>query len=218
MSTWCPGGRRTVSRASSGRAPNTHPTQSPSPRGTRSRRRCARARYRIQIVNNPSISALWAADGPIENRRARPLHPRRVGAWSTRIGTLRRNAWKWWKNSRYPKTSGRDADREIGKEAHCMPGPGTRIDRFVIERLLGRGGMAEVYAARDTHLRRLVALKLLRSDRDDSAATARLLREARAASSFQHPGAVVVYDVFEHEGSAYMAMELVSGRTLRSYV
>lgn len=99
-----------------------------------------------------------------------------------------------------------------------MPGPGTRIDRFVIERLLGRGGMAEVYAARDTHLRRLVALKLLRSDRDDAAATARLLREARAAASFQHPGAVVVYDVFENDGAAYMAMELVSGRTLRSYI
>src|SRR5262245_14330857 len=99
-----------------------------------------------------------------------------------------------------------------------MPGPGTRIDRFVIERLLGRGGMAEVYAARDTHLRRLVALKRLRSDRADAAATARLLREARAASSFEHLGAVVVYDVFEHEGSAYMSMELVSGRTLRSYI
>lgn len=99
-----------------------------------------------------------------------------------------------------------------------MPGPGERIDRFVIERLLGRGGMAEVYAARDTQLRRLVALKRLRSDRDDSAATARLIREARAAASFQHPGAVIVYDVFEHEGAAYMAMELVSGRALRSYI
>ncbi len=99
-----------------------------------------------------------------------------------------------------------------------MAGPGTRIDRFVIERLLGRGGMAEVYAARDTQLRRLVALKRLRSDKDDSAATQRLMREARAAASFQHPGAVVVYDIFELDGAAYMAMELVTGHTLRSYI
>ncbi|MEZ4311654.1 MAG: serine/threonine-protein kinase [Polyangiaceae bacterium] len=84
--------------------------------------------------------------------------------------------------------------------------------------MLGRGGMAEVYAARDTQLRRLVALKRLRSDKEDAAATARLLREARAAASFQHPGAVVVYDVFEHDEAAYMAMEMVTGRTLRSYI
>ena len=99
-----------------------------------------------------------------------------------------------------------------------MLGPGTRIDRFVIERLLGRGGMAEVYAARDSQLRRLVALKVLRGDNDDPAGTARLVREARAAASFQHPGAVTVYDVIEHEGTPYIAMELVRGRTLRSYV
>ncbi|MBK8259388.1 MAG: protein kinase [Polyangiaceae bacterium] len=99
-----------------------------------------------------------------------------------------------------------------------MAAPGTRIDRFVIDRLLGRGGMAEVYAARDTHLRRVVALKVLHSRRGDTSATQRLLREARAAASFQHPGAVVVYDAFEHDGAAYMAMELVNGRTLRSFV
>src|SRR5262245_33528332 len=98
-----------------------------------------------------------------------------------------------------------------------MLGPGTRIDRFVIERLLGRGGMAEVYAARDTQLRRLVALKRLLRD-NDAVSTARLVREARAAASLQHPGAVTVYDVLEHEGSPYMAMELVAGRSLRDHI
>jgi len=96
--------------------------------------------------------------------------------------------------------------------------PGHRIDRFVIERLLGRGGMAEVYAARDTQLARRVALKRLRGGKDDATSTVRFLREARFASAFHHPCAVVVYDIFEHENQPYIAMELVEGQTLRSLV
>src|SRR4029078_10863189 len=95
---------------------------------------------------------------------------------------------------------------------------GTRVDRFIIERLVGRGGMAEVYAARDTQLRRLVALKRLRSGSGDATNTLRFLREARFASAFHHPCAVVVYDIFEHDNQPYIAMEFVEGRTLRSYV
>jgi len=96
--------------------------------------------------------------------------------------------------------------------------PGQRIDRFQIERLLGRGGMAEVYLARDTQLARWVALKRLRGGRGDATSTVRFLREARFASSFHHPCAVVVYDIFEHEDQPYIAMEFVEGRTLRSLV
>jgi serine/threonine protein kinase len=97
--------------------------------------------------------------------------------------------------------------------------PGTKIDdRFVIDRLLGKGGMAEVYAAKDTQLGRRVALKRLRGGKGDATSTVRLLREARFAASFQHPSAVVIYDVFEHDNLPYIAMELVEGQTLRSLV
>ncbi|MFO0587972.1 MAG: protein kinase [Polyangiaceae bacterium] len=96
--------------------------------------------------------------------------------------------------------------------------PGQRIDRFIIERLLGRGGMAEVYLARDTQLARRVALKRLRGERDDATSTVRFLREARFASAFHHPCAVTVYDIFEHENQPYIAMEYVEGKTLRALV
>ncbi len=96
--------------------------------------------------------------------------------------------------------------------------PGHRIDRFIIERLLGRGGMAEVYLARDTQLARRVALKRLRGGRGDATSTVRFLREARFASAFHHPCAVVVYDIFEHEDQPYIAMEYVEGKTLRALV
>jgi len=95
--------------------------------------------------------------------------------------------------------------------------PGTRFDRYIVEALLGQGGMGEVYLAQDTRLGRRIALKLLHPDAASSA-NARLVREARAAAAFEHPHAVVVYDVGEHEGAPYIAMELVRGKSLRAYI
>jgi tetratricopeptide (TPR) repeat protein len=79
--------------------------------------------------------------------------------------------------------------------------------------------MGEVWLAEDTRLHRLVALKMLpRKDAEDAEAAARLLREARVASSLSHPNVAVVYDVgeAEHGGriACYVAMEYVKGRTL----
>jgi serine/threonine-protein kinase len=99
--------------------------------------------------------------------------------------------------------------------------PGDRVDRFVLEALVGQGGMGAVYRARDPKLQRRVALKLLRVDQADDTAsegTARLLREARAAAALEHPNAVAIYDVGEHDGLPYIAMELVEGRSLRAHV
>ena len=104
--------------------------------------------------------------------------------------------------------------------------PGDRIDRYEILDLLGGGGMGEVYRARDPKLERNIALKILR-DVDLRAGTdggARLLREARAAAALSHPNVLAVYDVGEVQepealrGLAYIAMELVVGTSLRSYV
>ncbi|HEY1694716.1 MAG TPA: protein kinase [Polyangiaceae bacterium] len=100
---------------------------------------------------------------------------------------------------------------------------GDRFDRYVIEELLGEGGMAGVYRAFDPRLNRRVALKVLRVDssRDPQSAadaSGRVLREARAAASLDHPNAVSVFDVGEVESQLYIAMELVQGRTLRAFV
>ena len=75
--------------------------------------------------------------------------------------------------------------------------------------------MGEVYLARDEHLDRDVAVKLLSPDAaSDPLATERFRREARAASAINHPNIVTVYDVGEAEGTWYIAMELVQGQTL----
>jgi hypothetical protein len=95
---------------------------------------------------------------------------------------------------------------------------GETFERYEIESLIGRGGMGEVYRAVDTRLRRKVALKVLRSDRDNADAVARLFREARSAAVLTHPNTVAIHDVGESEGIFYIVMELVTGRSLLAYV
>jgi eukaryotic-like serine/threonine-protein kinase len=102
--------------------------------------------------------------------------------------------------------------------------PGSTFERYEIQGLIGRGGMGEVYRALDTRLHRPVALKVLRTDGDaaatvaDAGGTARLLREARAAAALNHANSVAIYELGEAEGISYIAMELVSGVTLRHYL
>jgi TolB-like protein/Flp pilus assembly protein TadD len=93
------------------------------------------------------------------------------------------------------------------------------VAHYQLRERLGSGAMGEVWLAEDTRLHRLVALKMLaRKDAGDAEAQARLLREARVASSLSHPNVAVVYDVGEadHGGgpACYVAMEYVKGRTL----
>ncbi len=98
-------------------------------------------------------------------------------------------------------------------------GPGERVERYVIEAPLGEGGMGRVYRALDERLDRRVALKvLLGGGDDDTEGRARMLREARAAAALDHPNVVHVYDVGEADGSPFIAMELVSGRSIRSLI
>lgn len=101
--------------------------------------------------------------------------------------------------------------------------PGDSFDRYAIEALLGEGGMGEVYRAEDTRLGRKVALKVLRAqDLADGEtwgrAVARMQREARAVAALSHPSIVAVYDVGEHEGTPFIAMELAQGKPLRELV
>src|SRR3954449_889746 len=93
--------------------------------------------------------------------------------------------------------------------------------RYRLTHRLGRGGMAEVFAAEDVRLGRIVAIKLLRSDlAEDPVSKARFPREAQSVAGLNHHAVVAVYDSGEDRtpgGGAvpYIVMELVEGRTIR---
>jgi eukaryotic-like serine/threonine-protein kinase len=93
---------------------------------------------------------------------------------------------------------------------------GDRLGSFDIVAPLGEGGMGEVYRARDARLGRDVALKVLRPElAADADAVARFAAEARAAAALSHPNIVALYDIGQHDGTAYVVTELLDGETLR---
>ena len=93
--------------------------------------------------------------------------------------------------------------------------PGTHVGRYRVEGFLGRGGMGEVYTARDTLLDRPVALKfLLPQAIGNPDAVKRFVREAKAASALNHPHIVTIHEVIDSDAGLAIAMELVDGKPL----
>ncbi len=96
---------------------------------------------------------------------------------------------------------------------------GARVGCYEIIRWLGRGGMGEVYLARDLHLPRKVALKFLPNDLwADAAQVDRFRREAQAASALNHPNILTIYDFGEQGGLHYIVTEFVEGTSLRERI
>ncbi len=101
--------------------------------------------------------------------------------------------------------------------ASSVPAPGTQLGKYKLRRLIGSGGMGNVWAAHDPDLDREIAIKLLRSADSDLLRT-RLLREARAMARLKHPNVLTVYEVGTVGDRDYIAMELVDGTNLDDWL
>ena len=99
---------------------------------------------------------------------------------------------------------------------------GKIMGHFKLLRLIGKGAMGLVIQAEDTNLKRIVALKVLRKQlskgEKGTKAVEQFLREARAAAAIEHPNVVRVYEINQHAGWWYIAMEMVSGSSLQEIV
>src|SRR5688500_1061475 len=90
------------------------------------------------------------------------------------------------------------------------------IAHYTVTGMLGEGGMGVVYAAHDERLGRPVAIKMIKGAASDPTARDRLNREARSAARINHPAICQLYEIGEHDGELFLAMELLQGESLAS--
>ena len=153
-------------------------------------------------MGNPDPSTL--AHPASEHQRAPGCQPR------TRHDTVGGHAATW-------KPGMTHVEAVVARSPSSQPGgptPGQRVGSYEVIRPLGRGGMGQVYLARDLTLGRRVAMKFLRDDADQSLAR-RFVVEARATARCVHENIVVIHEVSSWNGLPYMVLEYLEGQTLR---
>src|SRR5205085_7470862 len=168
---------------------------------------------------------------PRRESRARTLTP---GSWPSGRTRTRRSSWRSWCSTAvvsaatrlerpWPAPSRRRLSRrrcmadesggELSEQVRVLGG------RYRMESLLGQGGMAQVYKGTDTVLGRPVAIKILAPQyAKDQSFVDRFRREAQSAARLNHPNVVGVYDTGSDDGSHYIVMEFVEGRTLADFL
>lgn len=130
-------------------------------------------------------------------------------------------------NSRNTRSERKGSSNAVPNTARSGPAltpddapPVSQVGRYILLKQLGKGGMGVVYSAYDPDLDRKVALKLLRPDggTDSEEARARLLREAQAMARVSHPNVIPIFDVGVWGDQVFLAMEIVDGGTLASWL
>jgi serine/threonine protein kinase/tetratricopeptide (TPR) repeat protein len=107
----------------------------------------------------------------------------------------------------------------MGETSPRVIAPGRRLGHYDLIELIGRGGMGEVYSARDTRLGRDVAVKvLLESSTNDPERLSRFEREAKLLASLNHPNICTVHEIGEHQRTGFIVMEYVAGRPLSELI
>src|SRR5688572_24301145 len=94
------------------------------------------------------------------------------------------------------------------------PATGMNVRHFEIVEPIGEGAMGDVFKARDLHLGRFIALKVLKPGLMTPSARERFFREARVACTLNHPNIVTIYDAFTEDDTDFIAMELITGKSL----